>query len=124
MRGMNTIFLVGRVGEPPDTSPYVDRARPLRVGTAREGRELDPEPGESTDWHEIRLVGQAAEIAANCVRCGSIVAVEGRLVYETREHPEGGWRRHTTVVASRLVVLGSRARSADPAHPWIAQRRA
>ncbi|MEN0066448.1 MAG: single-stranded DNA-binding protein [Myxococcota bacterium] len=110
MRGMNKIFLVGRVGQDPD----IRRSKlgrpwcPLQVATQRDGWEPDGSCVERTDWHEVQLVGQAADVAERWVRRGTIVAVEGTLTYDAWEDEHGHRHRQPTILASRIVVLGPR----------------
>ena len=114
MRGLNSVFLVGRVGPLPE----IRRSRrgrpwcPLQVATDREAWALDGTRVDRTDWHEVQLVGRAAEVAEQSVRRGTIVAVEGTVTYEPWEDEHGQRHVTTTIVASRLVILSRPARHA------------
>lgn len=125
MRGTNSLFLIGRVG----ASPEVLRTRggrawcPLRVATDREAWEVDGSRVDRTDWHEVQLVGQAAELAERCVRRGTIVAIEGSITYDPWEDAHGQRHHQTTIVATRLVVLGSEGLRALKHDPWVRRRR-
>jgi len=126
MRGMNTVFLIGRAGSSPEVRQS-GGARPwcpLRVATRREACGIDGTQVELTDWHEVQLVGPAADLAARRVRRGTVVAVEGRLVYDGWDDEHGQRHRETTIVAARLVVVGAGGiPDLEPETPWVRQHR-
>lgn len=110
-RGINKVILVGTCGQDP-----VVRYRPngnalTNISLATSEQWTDKKNGEKvqhTEWHQIVLLGKAAEIAGEYVRKGGQVYVEGKL--QTREWQKDGVRRFTTeiVVDARgtLQLLG------------------
>jgi len=124
MRGMNTIFLIGRVGADPEVRRS-GRGRPwcpIRVATRREAFEVDGARVERTDWHEVQLVGPAADLAERRVGRGAIVAIEGSVTYDGWDDEHGQRHQQTTIVASRLVVLRSPAPD-NPNRPSVSLHR-
>ncbi|MBC7541806.1 MAG: single-stranded DNA-binding protein [Candidatus Sericytochromatia bacterium] len=77
---LNSVVLVGRAGNRPELryfeSGKTQAVFPLAVDRPRR---RDAEP--VTDWFSIELWGRQAEVAAEYVRKGSLVGVEGRLSF-------------------------------------------
>jgi single-strand DNA-binding protein len=63
---------------------------------------------EKTEWHNIIFFGKIAEIAAEYLRKGSQVYIEGKI--QTRKwQDEGGNDRYTTeIIAGTMQMLGSK----------------
>lgn len=63
---------------------------------------------QRTEWHNIQVWSRNAELAAQYIRKGRQVFVEGRL--QTREwvDPQGVKHYKTEIVCSRFLLLGSR----------------
>jgi len=64
------------------------------------------ESKENTEWHRVTFYRKLAEVAANYLRKGSSVYIEGRL--ETKKWTDkSGVERYTTgIVASEMKMLG------------------
>ncbi len=109
MRGVNTVFIVGRAGQDPEirTSKAGRPWLSLPVATHRNVRGEDGEWVEETDWHDIRVFGEQAEHTQQMVAKGCKVAVEGVLSYDLWTDDEGVKRRSTRILANQLRVVGA-----------------
>lgn len=119
MRGMNRIFIVGRLG----TDPELKTARTgtpwcaLSVATNR-AHKRGTEWIEETDWHDIRVFGEDAQKCAEKLKKGMIVAVDGSLVYEIWVDEAGQRRRAPRILAGRIQsVSDPKPRSTPEAMP-------
>jgi single-strand DNA-binding protein len=103
---MNRIVIVGRLGSDPEL-------RQSRSGTAwcsmtiatNRARKEGDQWVEETDWHEVKVFGDDAERSHRKLRKGSVVAVDGSLVYETWKDDAGNRRRKPKIVATRVQFL-------------------
>ncbi|MBX2803232.1 MAG: single-stranded DNA-binding protein [Myxococcales bacterium] len=108
MRGMNTIFLVGRAGQDPElrTGKSGITWCSLSVATHRNVKNEDGSFDEETDWHDVRLFGEQAEACTQRAVKGSKVAVEGVLAYDIWEDDDGNKRRSPRILGSVFRVVG------------------
>ena len=110
-RGVNKVILVGNLGNDPETryTASGSAVSNLSVATSRSWRDKQSnETKEDTEWHRVVLFGRLAEIAAEYLKKGSKVYLEGRL--QTRKwQDKGGQDRWTTeIVAEEMQMLDSR----------------
>jgi single-strand DNA-binding protein len=66
------------------------------------------EQQERTEWHNVALFGRLGEIAAEYLRKGSQVYIEGRLRTRKWQDKEGRDRYTTEIVANEMQTLGGR----------------
>ena len=76
MRGINRVFLMGRLGQDPElrTLPGGRVVAELRLATHRGERGADGWQ-EVTDWHRVRAWEQLAELCGRYLTRGSAVAI-------------------------------------------------
>lgn len=106
----NQVQLIGRVGSEPDQKEFDGgKSRTnLNIATHYTYKNAEGEKVEETDWHNVVAWGKTGEIAAKYLKKGSEVAIQGRL--STRKYEKDGQTRYITeVVASDLLLLGSKA---------------
>lgn len=110
-RGINKVILVGNLGADPETR-YMPSGKPvtnIRIATS-EGW-TDKQTGdkqERTEWHAVVLFEKLAEIAAEYLRKGSQVYIEGSLRTRKWQDKEGKDRYTTEIVARDMQMLGGR----------------
>jgi single-strand DNA-binding protein len=66
------------------------------------------EQQERTEWHIVALCGRLGEIAAEYLRKGSQVYIEGRLRTRKWQDKEGRDRYTTEIVGNEMQMLGGR----------------
>jgi single-strand DNA-binding protein len=64
---------------------------------------------ERTEWHSIALFGRLGEIAAEYLRKGSQVFVEGKLRTRKWQDKQGNDRYTTEIIADNMQMLGGRS---------------
>lgn len=110
-RGINKVILVGNLGADPETR-YMPSGKPvtnIRIATS-EGW-TDKQSGdkqERTEWHSVVMFEKLAEIAAEYLRKGSQVYIEGSLRTRKWQDKEGKDRYTTEIVAREMQMLGGR----------------
>jgi single-strand DNA-binding protein len=110
-RGINKVILVGNLGQDPQTRamPSGKTVVNLRIATTDQWRDKQTgESKENTEWHTVVMFDRLAEIAAEYLRKGSQVYVEGRLRTRKWQDKEGQDRYSTEVVANEMQMLGGR----------------
>jgi single-strand DNA-binding protein len=81
----------------------------LRIATTESWK--DKQSGdlqERTEWHAVAMFGRLAEIAAEYLRKGSQVYIEGKLRTRKWQDKEGKDRYTTEIVADEMQMLGSK----------------
>jgi single-strand DNA-binding protein len=106
---MNTVILIGRSTRDPEL-----RYTPNGVAVANFDLAV-PRPGEKKETDFIRIIAwkKTAELCANYLKKGRLVAVEGRLQIRSYETQDGQKRRVAEVVANRVEFL-DRAKEDKP----------
>ena len=110
-RGINKVILVGNLGADPETrtTPSGTTVTNIRIATSESWRDKQSgEMKESTEWHGIVLWNKLGEIAAEYLRKGSQVYIEGRLQTRKWQDKQGNDRYTTEIVASEMQMLGGR----------------
>ncbi|MFN3234712.1 MAG: single-stranded DNA-binding protein [Gammaproteobacteria bacterium] len=110
-RGINKVILVGNLGRDPETRYSGDGAAITNFSVATSEGWKDKQTGEMqerTEWHRVVTFRRLAEIAAEYLRKGSKVYVEGRLRTQKWTDKQGNERYTTEIVASEMQMLDSR----------------
>ena len=109
---LNKVHLIGNLGRDPELRPAKagDTAiANLAIATNERWKDKAGEPQKRTEWHRVVLFGRAAEVAAEYLRKGALVYVEGRLQTRKWQDDSGSDRYTTEIVAERMKMLGGKA---------------
>jgi single-strand DNA-binding protein len=102
---MNVIALVGRAGRDPEVKYFEGGTMVANLSLAVNGRTRDAE----TEWFNLEIWGKQAQVAADCVRKGSLIGVYGSVKTEKwTDRATGKDRKKTVVTVDRLQLLGSK----------------
>ena len=126
-RGINKVILVGNLGADPETRamPSGTTVANLRIATSESWRDKQSgEQQERTEWHRVVLFGRLGEIAAEYLKKGSQVYIEGSLRTRKWQDKQGTERYSTEIVADSMQMLGSRAGSGEPRGEPMGQKPA
>jgi len=110
-RGVNKVILVGNLGQDPQTRamPSGKTVVNLRIATTDQWRDKQTgENKENTEWHTVVMFDRLAEIAAEYLRKGSQIYIEGKLRTRKWQDKEGNDRYSTEIVANEMQMLGGR----------------
>jgi single-strand DNA-binding protein len=111
-RGVNKVILLGNVGQDPQTRamPSGKTVVNLRIATSKQWRDKTTgENKEATEWHTVVMFDRLAEVAAEYLKKGSQVYVEGELRTRKWQDKEGQDRYSTEIVANEMQMLGGRS---------------
>jgi len=110
-RGINKVILVGNLGNDPETRymPSGDAVTNISVATTESWK--DKQTGEQkdrTEWHKVVMFRRLGEIAAEYLRKGSQVYIEGKLRTNKWQDRDGNDRYTTEIIADEMQMLGGR----------------
>ena len=81
----------------------------LRIATTEQWRDKQTgENKEATEWHNVVMFDRLAEIAAEYLRKGSQIFVEGKIRTRKWQDKEGNDRYTTEIIANEMSMLGGR----------------
>jgi single-strand DNA-binding protein len=116
-RGVNKVILVGNLGKDPETR-YMPSGKPVTsfsIATSEAWNDRQSgERQERTEWHNIVMFEKLAEIAAEYLRKGSQVYVEGSLRTRKWQDKDGQDRYSTEIRADTMQMLGRREGGGEP----------
>ena len=106
--GLNSVSLVGRVGGDPEVKYFDSGAVKASLSIA------STRTKQLTDWYSIELWSKAADVAANYVRKGGQIGINGQLSCEWwMDKHNGGERSKFIVKGERLTLLGGGKRDEE-----------
>jgi len=110
-RGINKVIIVGNLGGDPETRymPSGSAVTNLTVATNESWKDkATGEQKDRTEWHKVAMFNRLAEIAAEYLRKGSQVYIEGKLRTRKWQDKNGQDRWTTEIVADEMQMLGGR----------------
>ena len=113
-RGINKVILVGNLGADPETRymPSGGAVTNLSIATSESWKDKQSgEQNERTEWHRVAMFNRLAEIAAEYLRKGSQVYIEGKLRTRKWQDRDGNDRYTTEIIADEMQMLGGRGGS-------------
>jgi single-strand DNA-binding protein len=119
-RGINKVILIGNLGADPETRsmPSGGSVSNIRIATSESWKDKQSgEQKERTEWHTVVMFGRLGEIAAEYLRKGSQVYIEGSLRTRKWQDKEGKDRYTTEIVANEMQMMGGRGGGSGGAAP-------
>lgn len=110
MRGVNKVIIVGNLGNDPETKQFSNGGSVTNISVATSEQWTDKQSGEkreATEWHRIVLFNRLGEIAAQYLRKGSQVYIEGSLRTRKWQDQNGQDRYTTEIRADQMQMLGN-----------------
>lgn len=110
MRGVNKAIIVGRLGNDPVVKQFNNGGSVTHISVATSEQWTDKQTGEkreATEWHRISLFNRLGEIAAQYLKKGSSVYIEGSLRTNKYTDQNGVERYSTEIRADQMQMLDS-----------------
>ena len=110
-RGINKVIIVGNLGQDPETRYMPSGSAVTNFTVATNESWKDKQTGEQkerTEWHRVAMFNRLAEIAAEYLRKGSQVYIEGKLRTRKWQGQDGQDRYTTEIIADEMQMLGGR----------------
>jgi single-strand DNA-binding protein len=109
-KSVNKVILLGTLGKDPELKYTPQGTAVAKFSMATNESYKDKASGEwkeRTEWHNVVCWQRTAEVAAEYLKKGRKVYIEGRLT--TRSWEQDGHKKYMTeIVANELVLLGDR----------------
>ena len=115
MAGVNKVILLGNLGKDPLVRSLESGAKvaSFTLATNRFFKGQDGNPVEETEWHNVVLWGNLADLAEKYLTKGRQVFIEGRLRTRQYDDKEGVKRYVTEIVAENMTFVGSKPGEAE-----------
>ena len=120
-----TITFKARLGADPEMTTGSNGSAVTRMRVVTNGRRMVDGDWQDTDtsWWQVTCFGRQAEAAAEQLRKGDLVIIEGRI--KQREWEKDGVKRVTAEVTAdevaKVCKTGQAAPAAAGADPWAAE---
>ena len=117
MASVNKVILVGNCGRDPEIRYLPSGQAVANVSVATSSRRKDKNSGETiedTQWHRVTFYDRLAEIAAEYVKKGQPIYVEGRLKYGKYTDQAGVEKNTVDIIATEMQLLGKREGMGGP----------
>ena len=118
MASVNKVILVGNLGRDPETRTFPSGDQVCNATLATTDKWKDKQSGEmreATEWHRLVFNGRLAEIAAQYLRKGSQIYVEGQIRTRKYNDKDGVEKYATDIRVDQMQMLGSRQGQGGPA---------
>ena len=110
---VNKVILVGNLGKDPElryTSSGTAVAS-FSLATSERFKDRSGEQQEKTEWHNIVVWRNLAEICGKYLHKGKQVYIEGRIQTRSYDDRDGNKKYITEIVADQMQMLGSKGDS-------------
>lgn len=109
MASINKVIVLGHTGKDPEAryASNGDCVTTLNIATTEKWTDKSSgEKKELTEWHRVILWRKLGEIAAQYVKKGSLVYIEGKLQTRKWTDKDGVERYTTEIIADTMQMLG------------------
>ena len=116
-RGVNKVILVGNLGADPEVRYMPSGGAVTNLSIATSEQWTDKASGqkqERTEWHRVTLFNRLGEVAAEYLRKGSQVYIEGSIrtdKYQDKQTGQDRWS--TSIIGQNMQLLGGRGDAGD-----------
>jgi single-strand DNA-binding protein len=116
---LNKCMIIGNLGRDPEMryTPSGQAVTQVTVAVNRYYKDQQGERQEETEWFRVVAWGQQAEFAAEYLRKGNKVFIEGRIQTRQWEGQDGQKRYTTELVANTIQNLERRPRDEAGGEP-------
>lgn len=103
----NKVNLIGRLGAQPEIMKF-DSGKLLArftLATRETYKRKNGEWNEEVQWHTINTWGKTAEKAEKMLQKGQEILLEGKIVHQSYDSPEGVKKYSTVIEANEFILL-------------------
>ena len=110
---INKVILIGNVGQDPEVRYTGDasngaKVATIRLATTERYRDRAGNQQEHTEWHNVVVWRNQADVVERYVKKGTQLYIEGRIRTRSWDDQNGNKRYSTDIVADTLQLLGRR----------------
>ncbi len=105
---LNKVLLIGHLGADPESrfTTSGSAVTNFNLATNESWRSTEGDTKEKTEWHRVVLFGKMAETAAEYMKKGQLVFIEGRLQTRSWEDKDKVKRYTTEILCDNFTMLG------------------
>jgi single-strand DNA-binding protein len=111
-KSVNKVILLGTLGKDPELKYTPQGTAVAKFSMATNENYKDKQSGEwkeRTEWHNVVCWQRTAEVAAEYLKKGRQVYIEGRITTRSWDDKETGQKKYMTeIVANDLILLGGK----------------
>ena len=110
----NQVTLIGNLGKDVDVKTFSESKKVANIPLATNYyyKNAKGEKVKETQWHNLVLWGNLADIAKQISHKGDQVMVQGRLTYRQYEDAQGQKQKVTEILVSEFMKLSEKAQAA------------
>ena len=115
---LNKVILIGRLGRDPECRylPNGDAVCNFSIATDESWKDKNGQRQTRTEWHAITMYRKLAEIAAQYLKKGSQVYIEGRIQSRKYTGKDGIERTAYEIVCGEMKMLGGKSEGGEVQH--------
>ena len=108
---LNKVMLIGNLGKDPVVKPVGEtKVCNFSVATSESYKDKQGNKVEKTEWHNIVIWGNLADVCGKYLKKGSKVYLEGKAA--TRSYEQDGVTKYTTeIICDKMNMLGDKSDS-------------
>ena len=108
---VNKVILVGNLGKDPELryTPSGAAVATFSIATTERYKDRDGNRQEKTEWHNIVVWRQLAEICGKYLHKGKQIYIEGKIQTRSYDDRDGNKKYITEIVADQMHMLGSKS---------------
>ena len=111
---VNKVILIGNVGQDPEVRYTGDvnngaKVATVRLATTERYRDRNGNLQEHTEWHNVVVWRNQADVVEKYVKKGSQLYIEGRIRTRSWDDQTGNKRYTTEIIADTLQLLGKKS---------------
>ena len=105
---LNKVTLIGHLGKDPITRymPNGDAVCNFSIATSESWKDQSGQRQERTEWHAITLYRKLAEIAAQYLKKGSLIYLEGKIQSRKYTDKQGIERTAYEIIGNEMKMRG------------------
>lgn len=107
-KGVNKVILIGNLGVDPESRymPSGSAVTTVKLATGETWKDKNSgETQERTEWHRVVFFNKLGEIAAEYLKKGSKIYIEGKLRTRKWQDKDGDDNYMTEIIADELQML-------------------
>jgi single-strand DNA-binding protein len=107
MKGLNKVMLIGNLGKIPDVKILANNTKVANfsLATTESYKDENGETHSNTEWHNIVLWRNLADLAEKYLTKGSTIYLEGKLKTRSYQDKNGITKYVTEIIGEQIIML-------------------
>jgi single-strand DNA-binding protein len=107
MKGLNKVMLIGNLGKTPEVRNLENNVKVAHfsLATTESYKDEKGETHSNTEWHNIVLWRNLADLAEKYLTKGSTIYLEGKLKTRSYQDKNGTTKYVTEIIGDKIIML-------------------